>query len=193
MPKNLRKLIRKSTTSNAAMKKLTQLISKDNMFKNLIGTTQAIDMINGGIKANALPEQAAAIVNHRVSVARLGYFYDVQKLTYIVFSTVEETRNRDIQLLTSLANQFNLSFDAFGVIIREEGSKGSLTLGDPFHDSLEPAPISPLDAAPYRLLSGTIKAAFNSHHNLAGADNIIVTPGTMSGNTGQSLTIYKRR
>lgn len=57
-------------------------MSKDRSMKNLIGTTQAIDLISGGIKANALPEQAAAIVNHRISVTRLGAFHDTREIAY---------------------------------------------------------------------------------------------------------------
>ncbi|EKM81840.1 hypothetical protein AGABI1DRAFT_36060 [Agaricus bisporus var. burnettii JB137-S8] len=166
MPHDLRKLIRASTTSDDAMSKLTSTMSKDRSMKNLIGTTQAIDLISGGIKANALPEQAAAIVNHRISVT----------------SSLKATKDRDVQLLTGLASQFNLSFTAFGEVVAR-GSEGSLTLGDPFHDGLEPAPITSTDAAPFQVLSGTIRATFNSHRGLTGPDHIFVTPGTMSGNT----------
>jgi Gly-Xaa carboxypeptidase len=38
----------------------------------IAGTTQAIDIINGGVKANALPELAYATVNHRISTDRYG-------------------------------------------------------------------------------------------------------------------------
>jgi hypothetical protein len=33
-------------------------------------------------------------------------------------------------------------------------------------------------------LSGTIKATFNAHRGLDGADNIFVSPGILTGNTG---------
>jgi Gly-Xaa carboxypeptidase len=38
----------------------------------IAGTTQAIDIINGGVKANALPELAYATVNYRISTDRYG-------------------------------------------------------------------------------------------------------------------------
>ena len=31
-------------------------------------TTQAVDLISGGVKINALPEQASAVINHRIEV-----------------------------------------------------------------------------------------------------------------------------
>lgn len=74
MPDELRKLIARSKTSDKALKALTNEVSKNRLFKSLAGTTQAIDIIHGGVKANALPEQAYALVNHRVAVTRFGSY-----------------------------------------------------------------------------------------------------------------------
>ncbi len=71
MDASLRKTIIKSIKSDRAMKKLEQIVSKDLSLRSLIGTTQAIDLISGGVKANALPEQAWAVVNHRIATQRL--------------------------------------------------------------------------------------------------------------------------
>lgn len=102
---------------------------------------------------------------------------------------MNKTKTRDIELLSSLARNFNLTFTAFGENISggDAPSEGSLTIYEPFHDGLEPAPLTPTgeDAAPYQLLSGTIKATYNSHRGLEGPDNIVVAPGMMTGNTGQ--------
>ena len=91
-----------------------------------------------------------------------------------------------------LADKFNLTYDAFGSRISEEGASasGSLKLSDAFAGGLEPAPVTPTgkDAAPYRLLSGTIKAAYNSHRSLTGSDTITVVPSMMSGNTGKVIS-----
>lgn len=35
--------------------------------KYLLQTSQAVDIISGGVKINALPERAQAIVNHRIN------------------------------------------------------------------------------------------------------------------------------
>jgi Gly-Xaa carboxypeptidase len=84
-----------------------------------------------------------------------------------------------------------LTYNAFGRRISEEGApaSGSLTLSDAYNGGLEPAPITPTgkDAAPYQLLSGTIKATYNVHRSLLDNDeSVIVTPGILSGNTGLS-------
>ncbi|KAH7890769.1 hypothetical protein F5I97DRAFT_1974939 [Phlebopus sp. FC_14] len=174
LPPSLRKdLIHAEHSDKALRAAETQLFQDSPTFKNLVGTTQAIDIIHGGVKVNALPEQAYAVVNHRISTE----------------SSVDTTRARDIELLKSLANEFNLSYTAFGASVNDVTTPayGSLTLSPAFgKDGLEPAPITPTqggDAAPYQLLSGTIKATYNSHRGITGDDNIIVSPGIMSGNT----------
>jgi len=83
LPEELRKLILRSLDSDTALRKLTEILAKDRVIKSLLGTTQAIDIISGGIKSNALPEQAHAIVNHRVAVSRLIVNWDrIQSHSY---------------------------------------------------------------------------------------------------------------
>lgn len=156
---------------DGALRAAEQELFKNRAFMSLVGTTQAIDIVYGGVKVNALPEQAWAIVNHRISTE----------------SSIAATKVRDIELLESIANDFNLSYMAFGSHISngDAPSYGTLTLSTAFGDGLEPAPVTPSgeDAVPFRLLSGTIKAAYNSHRNISGSGAIIVSPGIMSGNT----------
>jgi Gly-Xaa carboxypeptidase len=171
VPSKLRSIIKKSAHSNKALHALQAVIRKDKVLSSLVGTTQAIDLIQGGVKSNALPEQAWAIVNHRISVV----------------SSVDAVKEHDTNLLKSLGDKFNLTYNAFGSRISEEGApaSGSLTLSDAFHGGLEPAPITPTgkDAAPYQLLSGTIQATYNAHRAFQNADSVIVAPSMMSGNT----------
>jgi Gly-Xaa carboxypeptidase len=104
-------------------------------------------------------------------------------------SSVTATKRRDTELLISLASQFNLSYTAFGARITDADAPafGTLTLSEAYTHGLEPAPVSPTehDAVPYQLLSGTIRAAYNSHRGLSNDDSLIISPGIMSGNTGQ--------
>jgi Gly-Xaa carboxypeptidase len=113
----------------------------------------------------------------------------------LICSSIAATKVRDIELLESIANDFNLSYMAFGSHISngDAPSYGTLTLSTAFGDGLEPAPVTPSgeDAVPFRLLSGTIKAAYNSHRNISGSGAIIVSPGIMSGNTGGVLSTHR--
>jgi Gly-Xaa carboxypeptidase len=65
-----RKTIKKARGSDRGLRNLEKAVLDDPASKSLIGTTQAIDIISGGVKANALPESAWALVNHRISVIR---------------------------------------------------------------------------------------------------------------------------
>lgn len=67
-PKSLKKLAKQSRSSDKALAKLTKQLAKaDPKFKAIAGTTQAVDVIQGGVKTNALPENAHVIVNHRIA------------------------------------------------------------------------------------------------------------------------------
>jgi len=96
-------------------------------------------------------------------------------------------QQRDRDVLKKLVREFNLTYTAFGsAFSTEDGpTAGTLTLTEAWGTPLEPAPITPFgeDSAPWQLLSGTIKATFNAHRGLDGADNIFVSPGIATGNT----------
>ncbi|KAH9962677.1 carboxypeptidase S [Russula dissimulans] len=172
-PAHLRALIKTSVHSDRALRKLEEALIRDRFYRALIGTTQAIDLVQGGVKSNALPEEAWAVVNHRVATQ----------------SSVAAVRERDTDVLRHLAKEFNLTFTAFGSAISGDSEDGAsartLTLADAWGTALEPAPVTPTgkDSAPWQLLSGTIKATYNAHRSSEGADNIFVSPGIMTGNT----------
>lgn len=77
LPIRKRRLIKASRTSDAALRKLEKAFLEDygGELKAIIGTTQAIDLIKGGVKINALPESANAVVNHRIATDRCVQFY----------------------------------------------------------------------------------------------------------------------
>ncbi|KIO07677.1 hypothetical protein M404DRAFT_136116 [Pisolithus tinctorius Marx 270] len=177
LPDHLRRDILASAYSDKALRVAESVLFTNLAFKNLVRTTQAIDIIQGGVKVNALPERAWAVVNHRISTE----------------SSVAATEGHDIDLLRPLASKFNLSYTAFGKTV-DHGDHldasptcGNLTLSEAFRGGLEPAPTTPFegdDAMPYQILSGSIKAAFNRHRSIEGDDDgIVVSPGIMSGNT----------
>ncbi|KAF7335832.1 Gly-x carboxypeptidase [Mycena venus] len=172
LPPAIKALIADSVNSDMALHTLEGILSKDKLYRSQIGTTQAVDVVSGGVKSNALPEEAHAVVNHRI----------------LAESSVSAVREHNVALLQPLAEKFNLSFNAFGVGVSQPGvpSSGNLTLRD-LSDALEPAPVTPTNgeiSAPYQVLSGSIKAAYNTRR-AANNDNstLIVAPSIMSGNT----------
>ncbi|KAF9067258.1 hypothetical protein BDP27DRAFT_1365090 [Rhodocollybia butyracea] len=170
-----------SSHSREALRQLGDVVFTDPRNAALVGTTQAIDLIRGGVKSNALPEHAYAVVNHRIST----------------LSSIQKVISHATNTLKPLADSFNLVLTSFGETISEDASgssAGTLVLSDAFNSSLAPAPITPtygVNAGPYRLLAGTIRATYNAHRGLDSesesgdsvSSNIIVAPGTTIANT----------
>ncbi|KAF7308646.1 Gly-X carboxypeptidase [Mycena chlorophos] len=161
MPEKLRRVIQRSAHSDRALRQLQEILSEDPLSRALCG-----------VKSNALPETAFALVNHRISTD----------------SSVGATMAHDTALLKELAEQFNLSYTAFGKTISGAGAPafGTLVLSDAYASALEPAPISPIrgpGSEAYQLLSGTIKATYASHRSLENGDEIVVAPALGTGNT----------
>lgn len=68
IPPSLRKLVKASLRNDDALAKLeTELEQLFPEYEPSTGTTQAVDIIHGGVKSNALPEQVHTIVNHRIA------------------------------------------------------------------------------------------------------------------------------
>ena len=95
-------------------------------------------MINGGVKSNALPEQAHVVVNHRI----------------LTQSSVAETQAIDTSRLLPIAARHNLTVEAFGkTIVDAPTAYGHLNLSVAFGHALNPAPGShamPQPASPGR-------------------------------------------
>ena len=193
MPSELRKALLDADQSDKALHAAEKILFQDRMFRSLVGTTQAIDLISGGVKTNALPESAWAVVNHRIATDRFVFCHQppLHRLTSPC-SSLEEVKERDTQILKSLAAKFNLSYSAFGEDVTDSSAKsyGKLAISDAFHAGLQPAPLTPTDkdAVPYQLLSGTIRATYDAHRR-HGGDEVIVSPGNVPGNTGTSLAV----
>jgi acetylornithine deacetylase/succinyl-diaminopimelate desuccinylase-like protein len=80
----LRKTIKKSLKSKKAAKSVADYIAKKNVFQRyLMQTSQATDLISGGVKINALPEKVYAVINHRIAVE--SHIADIRcKLRFLI-------------------------------------------------------------------------------------------------------------
>ena len=75
VPTELKGLIKKSRSSDKALTDLTKFLdARDREFKPSTATTQAVDLISGGVKTNALPELSFAVVNHRIADYRYSFW-----------------------------------------------------------------------------------------------------------------------
>ena len=94
MPSHIKKAVKKSFYSNKSLKDVEDIFFQNSDFKSLAGTTQAIDLIGGGVKSNALPEQAWAVVNHRIATDRYDLlFKHLASKIIIRFSALSKNYN----------------------------------------------------------------------------------------------------
>ncbi len=143
-------------------------------------TTQSVDLIKGGIKVNALPEEAEAVVNHRIAPS----------------SSVDEVQEHVAKVVGKIAKHNDLALEVRGrdgkvlSTSSNPSSKGTVVLSIAFDSGLEPSPSTPLqgeEAKPWRLLQRVIRATWSS--GLAAAEGnhtaqpITVGPELMGGNT----------
>ncbi|CAK5274518.1 unnamed protein product [Mycena citricolor] len=119
-------------------------------------TTQAVDIISGGVKVNALPELATAIVNHRISVD---------------FS-VKELQQRYLDILTPTAEQFGLTVIDFDSAV-PEGATHYLKLTTP--RGSDASPVTAVHGSAWDIFSGTAKHLWG--------DDVVVAPTLMNGGT----------
>ena len=130
--------------------------------KYLFTTSVAVDVISGGVKVNALPEQTRALINHRINVG----------------TTSAEVKDKLTKLASGVAKKHNLTLHAFEEAGKhDEAELNSITLGIT-KVILEPAPVTPTSVnatTPYSVLSGTTRGLYG--------EDVLVAPGIMTGNT----------
>ncbi|KAI9350659.1 hypothetical protein BDR26DRAFT_929979 [Obelidium mucronatum] len=166
-----------SNKNRKTQQKLVDLLIPNIKRKALMMTSQAIDIINGGMKVNALPEVATAIGNYRIHPDE----------------SVTATESRIQKIVAPLAKKYNLTFsqtthDGNAVIVGSDGKvTTSLNVVPPssglvsvttLPDSLEPAPITPTSGKPFQLVAGTIR-----HSMPRGDENLYVSPSLPTGNS----------
>ncbi|KAF9245259.1 hypothetical protein BU15DRAFT_85602 [Melanogaster broomeanus] len=127
-PDELRRLAAKALSQDSALQQLQEeLLRLDPIYAAMLGTTQAVDLIEGGVKVNALPEQ---------------------------HSSVGELQQHLVDVLSPVASKYDLALDAFGEMITS-GQSGKVTMTDAYGTSLEPAPTTPNEQGPWSVLAGT--------------------------------------
>ncbi|CAN3485191.1 carboxypeptidase S [Diutina catenulata] len=164
LPKSTRKAILRSSFDKKAMSKVISAFEKSSA-ANLLKTTQAMDIIVGGEKANSLPEHVKLVVNHRVGID----------------DSLKAVRHRFVGRVMDVAEAHNCSVEAFGKILRH-GDKGYFNVTSPL--DLDVAPKSPTDNESWRLLAGINRHVYEDLGIYTDIDYPILTvPSIMTGNT----------
>ena len=162
----------KKTILRAGYDKFANSILVDELLKNrltkyLVRTSQAIDIINGGEKANALPENTKILVNHRVAIE----------------STVEEVKEHFVSRVVEVAKRHNLSVVAYDKDIhRFEKDSGMFNVT--VHSSpLDAAPVTPTNDTVWSYLAGVTRHVYEDLVFPNITYPIVTAPAIMTGNT----------
>ncbi|GAA5865590.1 hypothetical protein JCM3774_002060 [Rhodotorula dairenensis] len=116
-----------------------QLSKRDKLSEAALHTTQAVDLIHGGIKLNALPESAQASINYRI------------EYTSSVNATIEYTS----AIIEPIIQQLGLTYDKLGSNAHVQQNVVRLSVID--HSAYEPAPVTPTEGPTWDLMVGTTK------------------------------------
>ncbi|OXH37725.1 Gly-Xaa carboxypeptidase [Cryptococcus neoformans] len=147
--------------------------------KSMLTTTQAVDIIHGGLKVNALPEAVTAIVNHRVN--SLSNHFELQ--------------DRTLNLLKPVCEDYNLTLIGFdGETVFDGSPTSKVILDEAFGYYTDPSPHSPvsIEDPAWRVMAGTARGMWASRKEvsedgkiveLEAGDDLIMAPFMSTGNT----------
>lgn len=181
LPSDIKNIILNAGVDDKHRNQLTQYVSNNKQLRDLIRTTQSVDIISGGVKANALPESTKFLVNHRVDF----------------HSSVRETVLEDVERARVVANRYGYGLLFEGEYLIEPTELGFIEVT--YSGPLEPAPTSPSSGPVWDILVGTIQDLFNNAFIVEKADDnsndrnnssnsssnngLYITTGVFSGNT----------
>ncbi|GAA5985155.1 hypothetical protein JCM10908_002547 [Rhodotorula pacifica] len=137
----MKTLFRKSIQSPVLWPRVAQLLSKrDKLSHASLHTTQAVDLISGGVKLNALPESATASINYRIEYT----------------SSVNETVEHASRIIEPLAKKLGLAYDKLGSL-GDHVTQNVVRLSIIEHSEFEPAPVTRTEGPTWELIAGTAK------------------------------------
>ncbi|KAF7797259.1 hypothetical protein EIP86_008452 [Pleurotus ostreatoroseus] len=168
IPEDIKELIEQAMTDDDALLRLAALLQQNELFASLMTTSQAVDLIRGGVKINALPERAEAVVNHRIAE----------------HSSVKEVQYHIIHVLRPIAKAYDMTLTAFGMNAGGgSGNGGQMVVTDAWGTALEPSPSTPTaDSRAWDILAGTIQSALQQSKTW-GKRKVAVAPMLAVGNT----------
>lgn len=128
-----------------------------------IRTSQALDVIQGGVKINALPEQVTLSINHRIAI---------DSSAAAILDRIE-----DLALRVAEKHQLGLYTDGDEVVVGPNGNFSITALS-----RREPSPISPSDGLPWKWISGTYRHVLEESVDDP-ADSVVMSPSLFPATT----------
>ena len=161
----LRNTILKAHLDMKANKNLLEYLSQDLLTKYTVTTSQAADVIYGGVKSNALPEHASVLINHRIAVEE----------------SVASTREKIISQVQNFAVEYNLGLICDGKVVLNKTDGGYFTYTT--NEPLEPAPLTPVGDEIWEVFGGSLRYLYEDLVSPGTNDTYIFAPYISTGNT----------
>lgn len=166
MGTKLRKSILRSGFDKVANSHVVQFLAANRMTRYLVQTSQAMDTITGGEKANALPESVRLLTNHRVAIE----------------SSTSAVMDRFLKRVLEIAKRHDLGVVAENKTLVEASGNGYFSVYDA-GKKLESAPRTPTEGEVWETLVGVTRHVYEELVFPGMAEPVIVAPAIMTGNT----------
>ncbi|RCK59442.1 Carboxypeptidase S [Candida viswanathii] len=167
LDKELRSSILKSQLDAGANERVVEYLTRNKQTQFLIQSSQAVDIVQGGVKSNALPEHVSVLVNTRIAVEES------------VASVVEKFK-RDVW---DIAGKFDLGFVLDGQEVIPIKDKPNGYFNYSLVEQLEPAPVSPTNGESWEVFGGSLRYLFEELVFPETNDTFVVAPFLSTGNT----------
>lgn len=167
--KSLKSDILRSHFDPGANNRVIEYLNKDHEMSFLLKTSQAVDIVRGGIKVNALPEVVELLVNHRIAVE----------------DSVALTRNKIVNDMLVIAREFDLGVIVDEKYILEPTAHGYFNYTS--LSALEPAPVTPSSGPIWELFGGSLLYLYEDLLNIETDNQFVFAPFLSIGNTDTKL------
>ncbi|KAJ8140412.1 hypothetical protein OY671_006396 [Metschnikowia pulcherrima] len=163
-----KKTILRAGYDKVANGKVVNALSQNRLTKYLIKTSQAIDKVAGGEKANALPEDVSLVVNHRVAIG----------------TEVAVVQEHFLSRVIALAEKYGMDVEAFGKPVYSAKHSAGQFRVETFGHNLEYAPVTPATGKVWEYLAATTRHVFEDlwFNNTLGYP-LVTAPSLMPANT----------
>jgi Gly-Xaa carboxypeptidase len=168
---SLKSIIQRAAIDPKANAMLLEYISNDPMLKYTVQTSQAIDIVDGGDKANALPRLVKAMINHRITYG----------------NSPETIFGKAIKYGKLTAKKYDIGLTVHDKVIFPETENGNMVI-DYFGELLPTARISPTDEV-WEVVTGNMRAFYEDEvfpelFSDSNSDKkYIIAPSLMTPNT----------
>lgn len=166
IPRRLKRIILRAGFDYIANVKLMEFIQRNPLSRYLIKTSQALDMISGGAKANALPEHVSLLTNHRIAIE----------------SNLLDVTDHFVGRVIEVAQNHHLSVKHNGKYVYQvDKPAGTFEISE--KSALEPAPPTPINDNVWKYLAGVTRHVFEGLVFTNLDYPIVMSPAIMPANT----------